>query len=84
MNAPEWKYLVVGLIGALVLGGSFPVFAILFGDFFGVGLKLFKLLYNLNEKFYYFRYLVRRMKLLFSLKLIDYHICLLELVLLLV
>lgn len=36
LNAPEWKYLVVGAIAACILGASFPLWAILFGDFFGV------------------------------------------------
>ena len=36
LNAPEWKLLLIGVIGASILGASFPVWAIVFGDFFAV------------------------------------------------
>lgn len=36
LNAPEWKYLLIGSIGAIVVGASLPAFAILFGEFYGV------------------------------------------------
>lgn len=39
MNGPEWPYVVVGLLGAVVMGGAMPVYAILFGEVLGV-LKL--------------------------------------------
>jgi ATP-binding cassette subfamily B (MDR/TAP) protein 1 len=39
MNAPEWPYVLVGLLGAIVMGGAMPVYAILFGEVLGV-LKL--------------------------------------------
>ena len=39
MNTPEWPYVLVGLFGAVVMGGAMPVYAILFGEVLGV-LKL--------------------------------------------
>ena len=36
MNRPEWSYLVIGCVAAVVVGTSFPAFAILFGEIFGV------------------------------------------------
>lgn len=36
LNAPEWKYLTVGSVGAILVGASLPCFAILFGEFYGV------------------------------------------------
>ena len=36
MNAPGWPYVVVGLLGAVVMGGAMPVYAILFGEVLGV------------------------------------------------
>lgn len=36
LNTPEWPYLLMGCISALVVGASFPVFAILFGEVYGV------------------------------------------------
>ena len=42
LNYPEWRYLIVGVIAAAILGASFPLWAILFGDFFGVILLIFK------------------------------------------
>ncbi|XP_036342463.1 multidrug resistance protein homolog 49-like, partial [Rhagoletis pomonella] len=36
MNAPEWRYILVGCIAAMLHGATFPVWAVLFGDFFGI------------------------------------------------
>lgn len=36
LNGPEWPYLLVGSIAALVVGASFPIVAVIFGDVFGV------------------------------------------------
>ena len=36
MNAPEWPYILVGLLGSVVMGGAMPVYAILFGEVLGV------------------------------------------------
>lgn len=36
LNAPEWRYLLVGCIAAMLHGATFPIWAVLFGDFFGV------------------------------------------------
>lgn len=36
MNSPEWPYILVGSIAAIVVGASFPVFAIIFGEIYGV------------------------------------------------
>lgn len=33
---PEWLYLIIAVIAAFLSGSSFPVFAILFGEFYGV------------------------------------------------
>lgn len=39
LNTPEWYYLLVGSIAAVVVGASLPIFAILFGEFYGVSEK---------------------------------------------
>lgn len=36
LNSPEWRYLLVGSIGAIIGGAALPVFAVLFGEFFGL------------------------------------------------
>lgn len=36
LNAPEWKLILVGCIAACLHGATFPVWAILFGEFYGV------------------------------------------------
>ncbi|XP_037948029.1 multidrug resistance protein homolog 49-like [Teleopsis dalmanni] len=36
LNAPEWRYLLTGCIAAIIHGAICPVWAILFGDFFGI------------------------------------------------
>lgn len=33
---PEWFYLVVGILSAIFTGASFSIFAVLFGEFYGV------------------------------------------------
>lgn len=38
LNSPEWKFLVVGCIAAMMHGATFPVWAVFFGDFFGVNI----------------------------------------------
>lgn len=36
LNSPEWFYIMVGSISAVMMGATFPVFAIIFGEFYGV------------------------------------------------
>ncbi|XP_037948001.1 multidrug resistance protein homolog 49-like isoform X1 [Teleopsis dalmanni] len=36
LNAPEWRYLLTGCVAAIIHGAICPVWAILFGDFFGI------------------------------------------------
>jgi len=36
MNSKEWPYIVIGCIAAMAVGCSFPAFAIIFGEFYGV------------------------------------------------
>lgn len=36
LNSPEWHFITIGAIAAIVMGASFPAFAIIFGDFYGV------------------------------------------------
>lgn len=36
MNSEEWLYILIGCVAAIIVGGSFPVFAILFGEVYGV------------------------------------------------
>lgn len=36
LNNPEWKYNLVGSLSAIVVGAALPMFAIIFGEFFGV------------------------------------------------
>lgn len=40
INSPEWFYILIGCIAAVFVGASFPTFAILFGEFYGVNLQL--------------------------------------------
>ena len=35
-NSPEWPYVVLGSLASIVMGGSMPVYAILFGEVLGV------------------------------------------------
>lgn len=36
MNGPEWMFILVGCIAAIIVGASLPAFAILFGEVYGV------------------------------------------------
>lgn len=36
LNAPEWRYILMGCIAAMLHGATFPIWAVFFGDFFGV------------------------------------------------
>ncbi|CAO1320937.1 unnamed protein product [Diamesa hyperborea] len=36
MNAKEWPYIVSGAIGSILVGASFPAFAVLFGEMYGI------------------------------------------------
>ncbi|KAI8127489.1 Multidrug resistance protein like protein 49 [Lucilia cuprina] len=36
LNAPEWRYILIGCIAAMLHGATFPIWAVLFGDFFGI------------------------------------------------
>lgn len=36
LNAPEWKLILVGCIAACLHGATFPIWAVLFGEFYGV------------------------------------------------
>lgn len=36
LNKPEWKYNLVGCLAAIVVGAALPMFAIIFGEFYGV------------------------------------------------
>jgi hypothetical protein len=35
-NMPEWPYILMGCVGAIVSGFAMPVFGVLFGDIIGV------------------------------------------------
>lgn len=39
-NAPEWLAILVGCISTLVVGGSIPAVAVLFGELYGVNFLL--------------------------------------------
>ncbi|XP_067631071.1 multidrug resistance protein homolog 49 isoform X2 [Eurosta solidaginis] len=34
LNAPEWRYILIGCIASMIHGATFPVWAVFFGDFF--------------------------------------------------
>uniref|UniRef100_A0A182FDS3 ABC-type xenobiotic transporter n=1 Tax=Anopheles albimanus TaxID=7167 RepID=A0A182FDS3_ANOAL len=36
LNAPEWPYILFGCSAAIVVGASFPAFAVLFGEMYGI------------------------------------------------
>lgn len=36
LNSPEWPFILVGSLSAIIMGASFPAFAIIFGEFYGV------------------------------------------------
>lgn len=38
LNSPEWPYILIGCISAIIAGASLPAFAILFGEFYGVSI----------------------------------------------
>lgn len=40
ITRPEWCYLFIAAIAAIVIGASFPGFSILFGEFYGVSVEL--------------------------------------------
>jgi hypothetical protein len=35
-NMPEWQFILLGCLGAMVTGFAMPVFGVLFGDILGV------------------------------------------------
>lgn len=39
MNAPEWPYILLGSLGAIMNGGVQPAFAIIFSEILGVSLQ---------------------------------------------
>ncbi|XP_052872873.1 multidrug resistance protein homolog 49 isoform X1 [Anopheles cruzii] len=36
LNSPEWPYILFGCAAAIVVGASFPAFAVLFGEMYGI------------------------------------------------
>lgn len=40
LNAPEWKFLLIGCVAACLHGATFPIWAVFFGDFFGVSITM--------------------------------------------
>lgn len=36
MNAKEWPYISIGALGSCMVGASFPAFAVLFGEIYGI------------------------------------------------
>lgn len=36
LNGKEWPYILVGSLGSITMGATLPLFAIIFGEFFGV------------------------------------------------
>lgn len=36
LNKKEWPYMLLGCIGSVIMGGSLPTFAIIFGEYFEV------------------------------------------------
>ncbi|XP_063698920.1 multidrug resistance protein homolog 49-like isoform X2 [Culicoides brevitarsis] len=36
LNAPEWPFLLLGSVSAVIVGASFPIFAVLFGGIYGL------------------------------------------------
>lgn len=41
LNSPEWKLILVGVLASVINGSSLPIFAILFGEFYGVSYSHF-------------------------------------------
>jgi hypothetical protein len=35
-NSPEWPYILLGCVGAIVMGFAMPIFGVLFGSILGV------------------------------------------------
>lgn len=36
MNSKEWPFVTTGIIGSFIVGASFPVFAVIFGEVYGI------------------------------------------------
>lgn len=36
LNGPEWKFIVIGCLAAIIHGATQPAFAVIFGEFYGV------------------------------------------------
>lgn len=36
LNAPEWPYILFGCLSAIILGITFPAFAFIYGEMYGV------------------------------------------------
>ena len=36
LNSPEWPFLLLGVLGAALMGGSIPAYAVVFGKVLGV------------------------------------------------
>lgn len=36
VNSKEWPYITLGIIGSFIVGASFPVFAVIFGEIYGI------------------------------------------------
>ena len=43
MNAKEWPIILCGCLAAIVVGASFPAFAVLFGEMYGVSIYSLKI-----------------------------------------
>lgn len=53
MNNPEWPHMVVGSISSILVGASFPIFAVIFGEIFGVStINAFYIKYVISIKKY--------------------------------
>lgn len=46
LNSPEWPYILFGCGAAMVVGASFPAFAVLFGEMYGVSIPFIDLIFN--------------------------------------
>ena len=50
MNQPEWGYIALGVVGAVMLGVSTPIYAIVFGEIMGLlDQSLDEDVYHLND-----------------------------------
>lgn len=45
LTRPEWFFLALACISSILIGSSFPGFAILFGEFYGVSMKHTKVMW---------------------------------------